>query len=206
MNILGNRSKPHENVSSIMTINMNKHIAKIILGILLLLLGIFWFSYLRPTLKIATGYTAKYVCSSTFLSNISADNIKAALDMMLVRDVSYSIDSVNKKVTASLFGLARQKATYFETEHSCGCLLGTPNFPVGDATQSFVMEEDSTLIWPLGDKLPDTIPANIDVGRLDEIAGSTLQANPGTLAITIAYKNLLVGEYYNQGVDRSTRL
>lgn len=185
---------------------MKKYIGKIILVMLLVLLGIFWFTYLRPTLKIATGYTAKYVCSSTFLSNISKDNINAALDMMLVRDVSYSIDSVNKKVTASLFGLAKQKATYYETEHSCGCLLGTPNFPVRDGAQSLTLEEDLTLMWPQGDKLHDSIPDHIDVERLDEIAENTLKANPGTLAITIAYKDLLVGEYYNKGVEKGTRL
>ena len=176
------------------------------MGSLLLLVGIFWFAYLRPTFKVATGYTAKYVCSSTFLSNISADNIKAALDILLVRDISYSIDSVEKQVTASLFGLAKQKATYYETENSCGCLLGTPNFPIRKARQLLPSKENAELLWPEGDKLHDTIPENVDVKRLNDIAKNTLEASPATLAITVAYKDLLVGEYYNKGVDKSTRL
>lgn len=188
---------------------MKKHILKIIIGILILLLSIFWFAYLRPSLKIVTGYTAKYVCSSTFLSNISDKNIDNALDLFLVRNAKYSIDSAKKQVKVSLFGLAKQTAVYYEKGNSCGCLIGNSDFPDQETKKTYshqVEKEVSETLWPQGDKLHHVIPEHIDIIKLRAILKNTLKANPDILALTIAYKNLLVGEEYNEGVDRNTRL
>ena len=175
-----------------------------ILGILII--AFLWFTYLHPSLKVATGYTAKYVCSSTFLSNISHENIVRALDMFLVRNVTYTVDSIKKQVNASFLGLGQQTAHYYENANSCGCLLGTPNFPVANLAPAPTLNSSSETLWPRGDKMHDTLPDYIDGAQLDSIVTHTLKTNPGTLAITVAHKNLLVAEAYNTGVDKNTRL
>lgn len=172
----------------------------------LIVVVLLWFAYLRPSLQVATAYTAKYVCSSTFLSNLSDENIARALDMFLVRSVTYAIDSTNKQVDASFLGLGQQTARYYENANSCGCVLGTPDFAIAEVAPSSPWDESSETLWPQGDKMHDTLPDFIDVAQLDTIVTHTLDANPGTLAITVAYKNLLVAEAYNKGVDKSTRL
>jgi len=83
----------------------------------------FYKNYIYPTLRVASGYTAKYVCSSTFLSNITEDNIKNALDLFLVKNVKYEIDKDQKLVKTSLFGIAKREAVYYNNGISCGCLL-----------------------------------------------------------------------------------
>jgi CubicO group peptidase (beta-lactamase class C family) len=170
----------------------------------------FYKNYIYPTLRVASGYTAKYVCSSTFLSNITEDNIKNALDLFLVKNVKYEIDKDQKLVKTSLFGIAKREAVYYNNGISCGCLLKYADTIPANITERKIVENNdansSELHWPQGNKLHDSIPNFINKKRLDSILQNSLAANTKTLAITVAYNNFLVGEAYNSGVDAETRL
>ncbi len=188
---------------------MKKHISKIIISILILVISIFWFTYLRPSLKIATGYTAKYVCSSTFLSNISNKKTESALNLFLIRSVKYSVDSTKMQVKASFLGLVKQTASYYKNGNSCGCIIGEPDFSnqeMKDSYLSQVKKDASEVLWPQGNELNYVIPQNIDSLKIKNILKNTLKANSEILAITVAYKNFLLGEEYSEGVDKNTRL
>ena len=77
-------------------------------------LVIVWINLLNPNLKIATGCTAKYLCSYTYLSNIDTENVIKALDFFPIKYISYEINKKEKKVEASLFGfISKQTATYY---------------------------------------------------------------------------------------------
>lgn len=87
-----------------------------IFGMLLVIsLAVFWITYLNPTLKIATGYTAKYLCSYEYLSNIDTENVIEALNFFPIKYISYEINKKEKRIEASLFGfVSKQTATYYE--------------------------------------------------------------------------------------------
>ncbi len=91
----------------------------IILSVAILVVLAYFFLY--PLLFIATGYSAKRVCSCHFLEERSVENI-------LANDVgagpqsltSSKVDEENRVVETTMFGLARQRAQYKE---NLGCML-----------------------------------------------------------------------------------
>lgn len=170
---------------------------------------IFWFTYLKPSLKIATGFTAKYTCSAIFISDLTTKNINSVRNDFLLKMVRTSIDHERKEVEASFFGWAKQKAVYYENGPSCGCLVGKSNFPQEVHSQmnsEEVREENTKQFWPQGDQLKEAIPPNIAIDQLNTLISNTLHSNPKIFAITVAYKDFLLAEQYNQGVNENTRL
>jgi len=74
-------------------------------------------------IPIGTGFVAKYICSSTFISKRDPGIVfreDVAPVNPLARIVSYSIDRQQKSVTADAFGLFGLSAVYRE---GCGCSL-----------------------------------------------------------------------------------
>ena len=74
-------------------------------------------------MPIGTGYVAKYICSSTFISQRDPDTVFRE-DVVpvnpLARLVSYDIDRTGKTVKASSFGIISTTALFRE---GCGCSL-----------------------------------------------------------------------------------
>ncbi|MFO8090516.1 MAG: hypothetical protein R6U13_11805, partial [Desulfatiglandaceae bacterium] len=85
------------------------------------LIGAGW--YLSRAVPIGTGYVAKYLCSSTFISGRD-DKTVFREDVSpvnpLAKIISYRIDREEKTVTARAFGLFKSVALYRE---GCGCTL-----------------------------------------------------------------------------------
>ncbi|MEL6537074.1 MAG: hypothetical protein AAFQ98_16755, partial [Bacteroidota bacterium] len=96
----------------------------LIVGVIVVAIVIVWTTFGKPNVMVATGYTAKYVCSATFLSDFSQENLDNILDLNFVRLVKYEVDQEKKQVSATLFGLAKQTWTYYENGSSCGCVRG----------------------------------------------------------------------------------
>ena len=176
----------------------------LILGIVVVAITVAWVTYLGPSLRVASGYAAKYACSSTFIGQMSEDNLRRALDLSFVRNVNYTINHEDKTVEATLFGLAKQTARYYEQGHSCGCVLGETNFPTARAKQD--RGEPSDRWWPQGDRMRDSVPEGVQQAVIQAVLKHTLEANEGVLAITVAYGEHLVGEAYQKGVTADSRL
>jgi len=177
--------------------------------ILVLSLFIFWLYCLNPSLKVATGYTSKYVCSHTFLSNIDQKNIENALDFFPVNFVQYSIDHENKKVKSSFLGfLAKKEASYFENGRSCGCILATekPKDFLPKSTTIASENRTDSLFWPLGDKTAHFLPKYVDIFELNRFLDSVLTERSSIYSILIANKNTLITEKYQDGINKNTRL
>lgn len=124
--------------------------------------------------------------------------------------MKYEINKYQKSVKASIFGIAKREAVYYNNGISCGCFLKYDDtLSVNNLKENLIESSETTVLdmyCPQGDKLHDSIPSFINKKRLDSILQNTLATNSKTLAITVAYKNFLVGEAYNNGVDVETRL
>jgi len=168
---------------------------------------IVWFTYINPILKAATGYAAKYTCSHTFLSNIDHKNVTRALDFFPVNYVSLSVDQEKKTVRASFAGfIGAQVATYYNYGRNCGCFVGSANDLSNMPTTKETPPKNSNALWPRGNQLPDSIPANIDTAKLRTILVNKINDNPNIHAIVVAYDSLFFAERYQTGVNADTRL
>ncbi len=84
--------------------------------------GLGWFVY--QALPIGTGYAAKYICSSVFISQrdpgvVFKDDIRP-MDKILTRIIDAEVDYTQKAVTARALGLLKSRAIY---RQGCGCTL-----------------------------------------------------------------------------------
>ena len=141
---------------------------KLLLVVIVLLV---WVYYLLPTLKVATGYAAKYTCSYLFLSNIHKENIDRALNFFPVKWVKRTIDNEKKQVKASFFGIiAKQTATYYQKGVYCGCILNgeRPEILNDIKETEFEIEQDNQL-WPQGNERPEILPFVFDREKLNQI-------------------------------------
>jgi len=177
--------------------------------VVIILIGVaFYIFYLAPSLKIASGYTAKYVCSATFVSGLEEEVINIDLDLFLVNKVKYTINREEKYVEASLFGIGKHRAYYYQTEDNCGCNLNIDKnnrklSGKSPLNKNLILD---TIAWPYGDKLSDTVFEGVDLEKIKQIVHQTLDTNSATRAITIVYKNNLIAEEYAPGITATTRL
>ncbi|MBN1482490.1 class C beta-lactamase-related serine hydrolase [candidate division KSB1 bacterium] len=184
---------------------------KIMLAVLLVLfvfvIGlVIW--YLSKAIPIGTGYTAKYLCSSTFLS-LRNPNIVFAEDVKpvnpLARFITWELDMQEKTVVASAFGISA-KAVYRD---GCGCTLINGVSEEDLYTQSFFRLEkphttphDVTIPWPAGDKASIN-PASIGLAfapierALDYAFSEPSPDQPRrTRAVLVVYDGQLIAERY----------
>ena len=173
-------------------------------------LVIVWINLLNPNLKIATGYTAKYLCSYTYLSNIDTENVIKALDFFPIKYISYEINKKEKKVEASLFGfISKQTATYYDMGLQCGCVLGTEPPKLNAYPKSQIKEQpkiSDSLLWPRGQLLYDQDSTSNTVQKLDKLLQKTIQENQAVFAIVVANDSTMLAEQYQIGVDKDSRL
>ncbi|PWJ44830.1 serine hydrolase domain-containing protein [Sediminitomix flava] len=172
-------------------------------------LVIFWVTYIQPSLKVATGYAAKYMCSYTFLSNVSEKNIDNALQFFPMAYVDFDIDKENKTVKTSIFGIASQQANYYENGYNCGCVLG--ELDVEDITTdkqdlASKLKAQDTLAWPQGNLVNISDSSLFDHEKLSTDLDKIMKDNPNTLAIVVAHKEELIAEKYQKGVKADSRL
>ncbi len=121
-----------------------------------------------------------------------------------------SIDRKNKKVKSSFFVfIAKQVATYYENGNTCGCVLGMKIPEIISNQRKNVLKkasETDSLLWPRGNKLPDSIPAYIDIAKLNQVLEDALKESLSIYAIVIAQNNLLITEQYQTGINKNSRL
>lgn len=190
----------------------------ITLGILLLI-GIGGVSYYLVVKigPIGAGYKAKMLCSYLFVSGrelgpIMADDLEPFNP--LLEYVSHEIDSVEKSVVASAFGLVNRKARYQE---GLGCTILPPGaedkplFPdVSGIAQ--LPENPESVPWPTGDldaevSFPGEIDSDLLSEALDrEFSEPDAEKPRRTRAVVVVYKGRIVAERYAPGFDRDTRM
>ncbi len=169
---------------------------------------------------IGTGFVAKYLCSSTFISGrdpeiVLVEDIKPVNPLANI--VSYRIDREQKSVSSSSFGLFNLTAIYRE---GCGCALVIGTTADDMARQKLVPpnftkarpRHRADLPWPDGGRGPvDPSGMGVDRQKL-EAALEAAFAEPGpekprkTRAVVVVYDGQLIAERYAPGFDKDMPL
>ncbi len=174
---------------------------------------VFVVRYLWVSLPIITGYSAKMACSCQYLGGRSLESVQQEeLGKSPLSLASLENNRADSSVTATVFGLAAKKAIFRE---GLGCTLVNELPEDTIRSQSVLLPapapgDPDTIPWPLGDRLPDSLPAGIDRQQLDAALQAAVreqhpEAPVRTRAVVVLYKGQLIGEAYAPGYDRHSR-
>ena len=171
-------------------------------------------------IPLGTGYVAKYLCSSTFISNrdpeiVFPEDVEPV--NILAKLVDYKINRKQKSVTATSFGLFALTAIYRE---GCGCSLVIGTTADDMAQQKLVPpdfmknrpQHSADLPWPAGGQGPvDSSGLGVDRQKLDAALDAAF-AEPGpeklrkTRAVVVIYDGQLIAERYAAGFNKDMPL
>jgi CubicO group peptidase (beta-lactamase class C family) len=173
--------------------------------------------------SIANGYSAKYLCTLTFNSNLDPDKVMNAYIIpmhLLFRGVRPEVDRINKTVTTKYFGMLRPRIAVWR--EGCGCTLlvnntideirrnNQPPKGIRNSDQPHKINK----VWPVGNKVDrDSIKHPIDWDDIDKILDQAMVESENdfakrdnTLALVVAWKGRIIGERYAEGVDEFSSL
>lgn len=176
--------------------------------IVALVAGIF---YVNSLIQIITGYAAKNLCSAVFISQRDAKSVEQLdLNFFPIQYTENEVDYENKAVI-SHFLWGSSKAIYREgfgamiLQNADEETLKKEIFPVSQ-TIDFLKD---TVDWPLGDRISEDIPKNVDIIELKNIAVQLIdsQSYNGTpFSFMVIYNDIPVMEYYKKGFHKDMRL
>ncbi|RJQ80055.1 MAG: class C beta-lactamase-related serine hydrolase [Desulfobacteraceae bacterium] len=175
---------------------------------------------LVKAMPIGTGYVAKYICSSTFISQRDPKDVfkeDVAPVNPLARLVAFDIDRGQRSVRATSFGLFSRTAIYRE---GCGCALVIGTTEAQMRAQKLVPPDFSrtrpspgqNLPWPEGTAGPvDPVSLGVDATRLEQaltaaFAETGTERKRKTRAVLVVYRGRLIGERYAPGFHKDMPL
>ncbi|MBC7935331.1 MAG: serine hydrolase [Rhizobacter sp.] len=187
---------------------------KRILLLLLLAALIYGVRYAWVSFPIMSGFTAKNMCSCVFVGKRQPASVAAEeLSSFPLSLAGYKIDSINRSVTSTVFGIAKKKAIYRE---GLGCTL------VNELSESDLQKQTGPNIaaapahmdsaqWPLGDKAATYVPAEIDYARLaklckEEVYKTNAKSQHEARALLVVYDGRLISENYAPGFNKDSRM
>ncbi|WP_417942988.1 serine hydrolase domain-containing protein [Flavobacterium sp. RS13.1] len=180
-----------------------------LLGILLLLIILYFGFTTYPKLDLISGFSAKSIASGHFLDNRSKELIeKTDNDINLIDLATNKIDEAGKFATSSVYGLKERKAIYRE---GLGATLINDDFDVSKPYLLPKRAKSKTLPFPYGNIDPkDTIFSNIDYTQLQKTIDNAFDKSGGKLkrtrAVVVLYKNKLIAEKYDTGFTKDSRI
>ncbi len=170
--------------------------------------------YLWQAIPVISAYGAKTLCSCAYLGGRQADDvITNELGSTLLSVGSYRLETADSSAYGSVLGMARRKALY---RKGLGCTLVNEISESELRAQTLktpveIPYDPDTVLWPAGDKLPETNIDLYDVKRLNEIADSLFaepepKATRRTRALLILHEGNIILEKYANGFDRKSRM
>jgi hypothetical protein len=176
----------------------------------LLLLGGVIYAWLA--FPIIAGYGAKNMASAIYLQHRKpADVLNEDLADFPISLGTFKWNPEDSSVTGSVWGFAKKKAIY---RSGLGCTLinGWPEAEI--RKQHFVLPPSpkqnlDTVPWPSGNKVIDSLPANINTALLQQairhVMNGTTNGKPVlTRAVVVVYDGNIVAEQYAPGFDKNT--
>ncbi len=170
-----------------------------------LIVGIFFgIRYLSQMLPVLTGFAAKAACSCIHGAGRTAESVRAQELGHFPQNLA-KIEVIENGVTASAYGFAKAKAIYRE---GLGCTLVVglsegeiQNQKIKGAPQ--LAYNPDTINWPMGNVMPDTFPAGINVEKVNEVLATAFEEKDpekpvNTRAVLIVYNDQLVAERYGE--------
>ena len=166
-----------------------------------------------PLEHMTAGY-AKILCSAIFITGrdpqTAADEdgffVSPRAERRAVTETS--IDRQAKTVQLRLANGVTRTARFYGDQ---GCVT----LPRGAQSVFFTpvrvrssLPDPDTQPWPMGDRLPDTpLPAEVDTAKVAAAVAAAFEPPQAlTAAFVVAYRGRIIGERYQPGLDRKTRL
>jgi CubicO group peptidase (beta-lactamase class C family) len=185
---------------------MKKYLKLGFLVIVLFLSYIAYTYYLR--LDILTGFASKSVASGMFIANRTQESVETGdNNFSLVDWATNKVDTVEKSVTSSLFGLKKRKSIYVA---GLGAILLNDSY---DSTKVFITpnrnKTSKNLPFPYGNLAQkDTIFNNIDYKNLEIAVADAFDRNNEKVkrsrSVLVVYKDHIIAEKYATGFDQNT--
>ncbi len=186
-----------------------KKIGRIILFVILLALvgGVYYLNLLMP---IITGYAAKNLSSAVFISGRTQESMENEnLNFSYIKYTDNTIDYDNKRVTSRF--LWSKSTAVFTEDYGCSLIKDIDEetyksrLPKINRSLSYLPD---TVAWPLGNVMPDTIPQDIDILKIQELSNrvfSDTGSMAGTFGFMVVYKGIPVVERYREDFNKDTR-
>ena len=182
------------------------------LSILLILIIVFvWISF--TVFPAVSGYGSKNLCSAVYLQHRNpVDVIKEDLGEFPLSLGTFTVNEKDSSVTGSVWGLAKRKTIY---RKGVGCTIINDLTEEEIRKQQFVLPakpsiNSDSIAWPYGDKLPGTIPANINKEKLEVAINNVMNETSAdgktvySRAVLVIYDGNIIAEKYAPGFDKST--
>ncbi len=163
--------------------------------------------YAWVSFPIMSGFTAKNMCSCVFVGARSDSSVAAEeLSDFPLSFADYKIDIANKSITATVFGMAKNKAIYRE---GLGCTL--VNEISEDAIRKQAAPAAFTVAADTSSQQINFAPVNVDDSLLNKIMqahvnGTNKKSQHEARAILVMYDGKLLAEHYAPGFDKNSRM
>lgn len=165
-----------------------------------------WLSIAPPDLiRVATGYSAKIVCSNVFLAGRDGRQV-LAIDVQapghpVLGYVSADVDEAGGTVDAALLGIFGKRRAVLREGAGCTVLPFGESEPAVLPAVAAGGEPSTSAYWPLGERVvPSQDPALAAILDADGMTG------PGMRAVVVAHKGRIVAERYGEGFSAETPL
>jgi CubicO group peptidase (beta-lactamase class C family) len=188
----------------------------LIAGIAIILAaGVFGYFKLGKIALGGTGYNAKIVCSSVFVSGRNFADVESVdLEATSIVPLNNEIDPMNKTASSTLFGLFKQTAVYRE---GLGCTLAVDVSEEAIAKRIDAIPKPApplpeNVLWPEGKMVDvDDLPPEVDREKLKAaMEFGFIDPDPThpirTRAVVAIYKGRIIGEKYAKGFSYNTPL
>ena len=189
-----------------------KIIKRIFFSILLIFIVVFtWLSF--TVFPAVSGYGSKNLCSAVYLQHRNpADVIREDLGAFPLSFGTFTVNEKDSSVTGSVWGLAKRKTIY---RKGVGCTIINDLREEEIRKQQFAIPakpsiNSDSIAWPYGDKLPDTIPANINKEKLEVAVNNVMNERTAdgktvySRAVLVIYDGNIIAEKYATGFDKNT--
>lgn len=181
--------------------------------LILIGLGVYHFPNISKTLNVATGFSAKNLCSGHFVSGFTLENIaNEALDPIspAFSLVNYQLNDVDKSVTTTILGAFERKAVYRQGL-GCTLLVSGQDKLTTSITPLSITPQSTTEAWPKGLGAVKSTQADVNYTLISQaIDRAFSEPEPNgkrhVKAVAIVYKGELIAERYAAGVNLNTPL
>lgn len=170
---------------------------------LLVIIGLAFYFFLYRKLEIISGYNAKIMCSCQFVSGLKKDRIKKEdLGFSVLWLASNEIDTVNKTVHSSVWGMQPKVAVY---RKGLGCSIVNNENDKKFRSKSVSMNPETYApeIFPEGNIVGSKSMQEAIDAAFDHDSSKPLMR---TRAVVVIKDGKLIGERYAEGIDRNTPL
>ncbi|WP_439616347.1 serine hydrolase domain-containing protein [Shinella sp.] len=175
---------------------------------LVVLVGASWLIVSPPALlSVGSGYAAKIVCSSVFVSGrdpaqVLAEDVQAP-GHPLLKLMRQDVDLAGKTVTTHLLGLFAPGYAAWHEGFGCSSVpdgdFRAAQQAVSDIALPKLQAADAAVAWPDG----EAVTLDSDLSALLSDAGLT---GPGMRATVVVHEGRIVAEAYGEGFDAKTPL